>query len=238
MTMGGMDVTDSPFAGAVSPGAADAAKSLVYGAGVRGAVVNGAGRVTVRARDANGNHAVSGGDPFRAYVVDASTGTGYADVTMTDNGDGTYSARWTPASTGTEYELNVLLRGTPVASSPYRGLKAVSAAGAATPAMFEAAGDGLERAVAGERATFTIEAADADGVGLAVGGSDLTVTLTWTPVTGGGFADEDSGEEKRGDAGADDTDVVLDNGDGTYAVTYTVTAAVDHALDVREGGWI
>jgi len=235
VTMGGMDVTDSPFAGAVSPGAADAAKSLVYGAGVRGAVVNGAGRVTVRARDANGNYAVSGGDPFRAYVVDASTGAGYADVTMTDNGDGTYSARWTPASTGTEYELNVLLRGTPVASSPYRGLKAVSAAGAATPAMFEAAGDGLERAVAGERATFTIEAADADGVGLAVGGSDLTVTLTWTPSTGGASQTKTLAKKNAGDAGADDTDVVLDNGDGTYAVTYTVTAAVDHALDVREG---
>ena len=232
VTMGGKDVTDSPFAGAVSPGAADAAKSLVYGAGVRGAVVNGAGRVTVRARDANGNYAVAGGDPFRAYVVDASTGTGYADVTMTDNGDGTYSAEWSPASTGTEYELNVLLRGTPVASSPYRGLKAVSAAGAATPAMFEAAGDGLERAVAGERATFRIEAADADGVGLAVGGSDLTVTLTWTPSTGGGLQTKTLAKKN---AGADDTDVVVDNGDGTYAVTYTVTAAVDHALDVREG---
>ena len=180
VTMGGKDVTDSPFAGAVSPGAADAAKSLVYGAGVRGAVVNGAGRVTVRARDARGNYAVAGGDPFRAHVVDASTGTGYADVTMTENGDGTYSAEWSPASTGTEYELNVLLRGTPVASSPYRGLKAVSAAGAATSAMFEAAGDGLERAVAGERATFRIEAADADGVGLAVGESDLTVCLLYT----------------------------------------------------------
>ena len=235
VTMGGSDVTDSPFAGAVSPGAADAAKSLVYGAGVRGAVVNGAGRVVVRAADSNGNYVVNGGDPFRAWVVDAATGAGYADVELTDNGDGTYSAEWTPSTTGTEYELNVLLRGTPVAGSPYRGLKAVSAVGAATPAMFEATGDGLERAVAGERATFRIEAADADGVGLAVGGSDLTVTLTWTPSSGGASQTKTLAKKNAGDAGADDTDVVLDNGDGTYAVTYTVTAAVDHALDVREG---
>ena len=231
----GDSVRDSPFAGVVTPGTAHAGMSTVTGSGVHGAVVNGAGKVTIHARDANGGDKTTGGDPFRAYVVDANGALASPTVTITDNDDGTYSAAWTPSVAGTSYELNVILKGGAVGQSPYGGVKAVASLGSATPAKFEAVGHGLTRAVAGERATFTIEATDADGIGLGTGGRDFTVTLAWTP-SGGSQQTKTLTEKNAGDANADDTDTVLDNGDGTYTVTYTPTAAVTHALDVKDGG--
>ena len=97
----GDSVRDSPFAGVVTPGTAHAGMSTVTGSGVHGAVVNGAGKITIHARDANGNDKTTGGDPFRAYVVDANGALASPTVTITDNDDGTYSAAWTPSVAGT-----------------------------------------------------------------------------------------------------------------------------------------
>ena len=68
--------------------------------------------VLVTVRDADGNLRTAGGDEVRIRT------TGVEDIVATHNGDGTYSASFSPPGLGT-ISVEVLLNGNPIAGSPF-----------------------------------------------------------------------------------------------------------------------
>jgi len=85
-----VDVIDAPTV-ALTSTSVDGTK------GQAGVEVN----LPIQARDANGNNQHTGGDVFSATVADgANTGQ---PVTIVDNADGTYTLKYTPFLTGTDF---------------------------------------------------------------------------------------------------------------------------------------
>ena len=70
--------------------------------------------VVVQARDANDNALTTGG----ATVVVTVTGSNSATPAVTDVGDGTYTASYTPTSSGSD-NVAITLDGTPISGSPF-----------------------------------------------------------------------------------------------------------------------
>ncbi|MEP7325463.1 MAG: Ig-like domain repeat protein [Gemmatimonadota bacterium] len=102
-------------------GAADPASST-------GTVPNGtpgvATVITVQARDQFGNNVTVGGANVVVTVSGANTA---GPITATDNGDGTYSASYTPASSGPD-QVDITMNGTPINGSPFTSPVAVGPA--------------------------------------------------------------------------------------------------------------
>jgi hypothetical protein len=109
----GTDVPGSPFSSAVSAGPADGPHTT---ANVPQTFL-GSTTITVTARDANDNLLGHGGDNV-AITYEAGS------VAVTDNGDGTYSATFAPATTGT-YSLNITINGAAIAGSPFTTTRAL-----------------------------------------------------------------------------------------------------------------
>jgi adhesin/invasin len=79
-------------------------------------------QITVQARDASGAPRTSGGD---AVVVSVS-GSNTATPPVVDNGDGTYSASYTPLQVGVD-QVAITLGGTAIGGSPYSSTVAAPA---------------------------------------------------------------------------------------------------------------
>jgi adhesin/invasin len=103
----GTDVPGSPFASVVSAGPADGAHTTAIVAENFVFSTN----ITVTAKDANDNLLGRGGD---AVAISYEAGS----VAVTDNGDGTYSATFAPATTGT-YHVNITINGASIVGSPF-----------------------------------------------------------------------------------------------------------------------
>jgi adhesin/invasin len=86
--------------------------------GVAGAVT----AISVQARDAAGNPRTSGGDA----VVGSVSGSNTATLAVSDNGDGTYSASYTPQTAGVD-QVAIALNGAPIGGSPYTSMVAAAA---------------------------------------------------------------------------------------------------------------
>jgi adhesin/invasin len=71
--------------------------------------------IVVQARDQFGNLLTAGGD---IVTVDVSGTNPAGSLTVTDNGDGTYSASYTPGSIGTD-TVDITINGIALAASPY-----------------------------------------------------------------------------------------------------------------------
>jgi len=234
----GVPVRGGPFTIPVSPGVTHAGSSELSGVALGGVVVNTAGSVVVRAKDARGNHKTAGGDAIcatlRAHsstsaVAEASLSS--ASTTLTDNGDGTYLVTYTPTVVGT-YSLYVTLGGAHVGTSPV-AVQAAAAVGGVDYTKTYAEGDALATAIAGATNAFTINAVDANGVSLGAGG--IAFDVTFTPATAGSTT-LTIVRKTVGAAGADATDVTRDNADGSYRVTYTPVETGTYALDVKAPG--
>lgn len=78
------------------------------------ATVGAAKPIAVQAKDAFGNNLIVGGDT----VVVSVTGANTATPTVTDNGNGTYSASYTPTAAGTD-SVAITLNGTAISGSPF-----------------------------------------------------------------------------------------------------------------------
>ncbi len=102
----GADVPGSPFSSVVSPGPADAGKST---ANVPQTFFFST-TITVTTVDAQGNLLGRGGD---TVAISYEGGP----VTVTDNGNGTYTATFAP-STGT-WHVNITINGAAIAGSPF-----------------------------------------------------------------------------------------------------------------------
>ena len=201
VTVGGSALTTSPYSSAVSPGAASAAQST---ATVPNGTAGSATSLTVQAKDAQGNNLSSGG----ATVVISITGANSATPSVTDNGDGTYSASYTPTATGND-SVAITLNGSGISGSPYSSTVSV---GAASTSQSSAS---VPNGTAGQVTTITVTVRDGNGNLRASGGDTVAVTI--------------SGANSA-------TPAVTDNGDGTYTATYTPTASGTDSVAVTVGG--
>ena len=106
----GQPVPGSPFASVVVAGAADPGKTT--------ADVPPDGQnlepleIVVHVADAQGNPLGRGGDLVKVTIQ------GVPDLSVQDNGDGSYRAVWTPLVAGT-YTLDISLNGAAISGSPY-----------------------------------------------------------------------------------------------------------------------
>jgi len=122
------------------------------------------------------------------------TGANTATPVVTDNGDGTYSASYTPTAAGTD-SVAITLDGTAISGSPYS--VAVHASATDSTASVPVAG------IVDEATAITIQAKDALGANVSVGGETVVVSITGANTA---------------------TPSVTDVGDGTYTCSYTPTA--------------
>ncbi|HEV8122979.1 MAG TPA: Ig-like domain repeat protein [Gemmatimonadales bacterium] len=80
--------------------------------------------ITVQAKDQFGNNVTVGGENVVVTVSGSNTA---GPITATDNGDGTYSASYTPANSGPD-QVDITMNGTPISGSPFNTTVAVGPA--------------------------------------------------------------------------------------------------------------
>ncbi len=121
-TSAGLSGSPITFTATGTPGGANAAQSSAT-------VPNGAAGqptvISIQARDVFGNNRTTGGGTWTVAVTGANT----ASPAVTDNGDGTYTASYTPTASGSD-QVAIRLSGSHIGGSPYTST--VVAAGAST----------------------------------------------------------------------------------------------------------
>jgi hypothetical protein len=95
----------------LDPGLADPTTTTAV---VPGGVAGLPTKMVVTVRDVSGNQMSAGGEVVAASV----TGANVATATVEDNGDGTYTATYTPTAAGTD-SVTITLAGQPISGSPY-----------------------------------------------------------------------------------------------------------------------
>jgi hypothetical protein len=111
ITMDDTPLGDSPFSSLVGAGGVSPEHSTAtVPNGRRGRRT----RIVVQARDAYGNPLSVGGE---TVVVSVSGDNEVGPITVTDEGDGTYRAEYTPDRTGTD-SVAITMNGTPISGSP------------------------------------------------------------------------------------------------------------------------
>jgi hypothetical protein len=99
------------FTATGTPDVADAAQST---ASVPNGTILVQTVITIQARDQFGNALTSGGSDVEVTV----TGTNSANATVTDEGDGTYSATYLPVLPGAD-TITITLDGAQISGSPF-----------------------------------------------------------------------------------------------------------------------
>jgi len=196
---------------------ANAAQSWAEGPGLENDVCSnrmpkGPATFTIHAVHADGTPKTSGGDLFSVMIEDPLFNI--IPATVEDNGDGTYAVSYVPVEPGVHL-VDVVLRNK-VKPVLYEHIKdstfKVSIKSGADPSKCTAEGPGLKDGILDTfPATFTITARDRDGKPIPEGGDDFQVTV----------------EDPNGDLCPVS---VVDNGDGTYGVTYEPTVPGPHVV--------
>jgi adhesin/invasin len=203
ITINGTAIGGSPFASTVGAGAVSPANST---ATVPGGSAGSATSIVVRARDAYGNPLSTGGETVSVTV----SGTNNAGaLTVTDQGNGTYTASYTPTTLGTD-NVAITINGTPISGSPFTSSVGP---GAVSPANSTAT---VPDGTAGLSTAIVVQAWDAYGNPLSSGGATVAVTV--------------SGANNAGALS------VTDQGNGTYTASYTPTAAGTDNLAITING--
>jgi filamin len=170
---------------------ANAGKSYADGPGLVEGKTKKPCHFTIHSVDGDGNPVKSGGDPFQVSI----TGPEQVHPQFTDNNDGTYSVVYTVESPG-DYNINVTLHDQPIKDSPFHPHIKWSV----DPNQSYAEGEGIEELWDNKPTGFTIHAVDYDGNPRKDGGDPFVVKIS------------SPNEEIH--------PKVVDNGDGTYSVTY------------------
>jgi filamin len=184
----------------------DSSTSYAEGPGVEGANTKEPAPFTIKSIDSRGNPVNTGKDNFKAVV---SGPEDVGEVPLTDNGDGTYDGVYQVSRPG-NYTVDITLDGEPIKGSPYNLLIQAGNAGNSY-----AEGPGLVSGQALHPAVFTIFAVDQAGERCTEGGDPFEVAIT-------------------GPAAVEAE--VIDNGDGTYGVTYTPEQPGDYTVAVTLHG--
>lgn len=203
--LGGVEISGSPYSSVVGPAALSAANSTAV---VPNGTAGSATSLTISVRDTLGNLVAGRAADLSVAVGGANAGAVVSSIT--DNGDGTYTLFYTPATAGTDAVV-ITLGGTAIGGSPYSS--AVSPGAADAGASFSAVQDGI----AGDVTTVTITVRDAYGNPVSGEASNLVVTI------GGANA-------------LALVSAIVDNGDGTYSVSYTATVAGTDSVAVTLSG--
>ncbi len=186
---------------AVTPGAANAGQTT---ADVPNGTAGSATTITVTVRDASGNQLAAGGET----VVVSVTGANTATPGVMDNGDGTYTASYTPVAVGAD-AVAITLNGAAISGSPYTS---TVSSGVADPGQTTA---DVPDGTAGSATVISVTTRDANGNDLTTGGQTVVVD-----VTGANTA----------------TPTVTDHNDGTYSANYTPTTAGDDFVEITLNG--
>lgn len=215
----GKNVANSPYHVSIdsNPKDADASGSNAYGPGLQEAIVGEPANFTIQARNKKGDKITTGGSPFDVEVTGPDDNI--VDVKIIDNKDGTYAVSYHPVEQG-KHRVEVMLRGENplfyehLANSPF----IVEADVGVDPSQSLVFGPGVEDGLLNTRpAEFKIQARDRNGKNIPSGGDPFEVKVT-----------DQNG--KQIDA------PIVDNGDGTYNVSYEPTGAGRHKVDVRLKG--
>jgi len=209
------EVKGGPFKVAVSPGKVDARHTIAKGEGTKAAKAGQHTPLTVVSKDEFDNPLTTGGANLKGKLRHLPTGE-ELPVSVVDNGDGTYALDYTPTKAGT-YQMDITLDDQHIKDSP---LTITVAPGAPDLLNFDwdelgLDSDGRKIVVAGVTDSFNIASKDAFGNPCSGGGLEIEGTLTGTenvPV------------------------MVSDNGDGTYAISYTPKKTGPYDLDIRVNG--
>jgi hypothetical protein len=187
ITLNGTPISGSPFTSTVGAGSADPAQSTatVPATGTVGLATD----LVVQAVDGTGTPLTTGGE----VVVINVTGANTATPTVTDVGDGTYTASYTPTLVGTD-NLAIMLNGSPILGSPFSSV--VSTGGASAANSYAIVPNGT----IGTPTDIFIQARDAGNNNMTTGGAVVGVEVTGANVV---------------------TPAVTDNLDGTYSASYT-----------------
>lgn len=194
-------IKDSPFKVPVK--GPSAVHSFATGPGVEGARVGQPAPFTIKSVGDDGQPVKVGGAPFKARV---SGPENVDDVSLVDNGDGTYDGSYVVNTPG-KYQVDITLDGEPIKDSPYR-----LTIEKGNPGKSWAEGPGLEGGEQNKEGVFTIHSVDGDGNPVTTGGDPFEVKVTGP-----------DGEVKPS---------ITDNNDGTYTVKYTPDGHGDYKIDV------
>jgi adhesin/invasin len=207
-TLNGTAVTTTaPTVNVVGP--ADPTKSTVA-ASPTSILVNGTSNVTLTAKDANGSQLTSGGG---TVVFSLGTGTAQGTFgTVTDNGNGTYSATFTGTTSGTN-TIKATFNGTPVTTTAPT-INVTTAIADATKSTVAIAPASI---ATNGTSTVTLTAKDANGNAITSGGA----TVVFSTGIGTG----------QGTFGT-----VTDNANGTYTATFTGTTAGTNTIRATLNG--
>ncbi len=139
ITLSSTAIGGSPYTSVVSPGAASAAQSTAsVPAGTAGSVTT----ATITVRDANGNVRTGSNDAAALSVV--VSGANSATPTPTSNGNGTYSATYTPTVAGSD-NIAITLSSAAIGGSPYTSVVQLGRGVGGTEHGERAGGHGRER---------------------------------------------------------------------------------------------
>lgn len=192
---------------------ADPLKCKVTGDGIKGGEVAIPATFRVTARNKKGEDIPVGGADVGADIVEPD-GTPLTDIDVKDNGDGTYDVTYVPRVPG-KHQVTAKIDGKPINHKPYT---VPIAPARPDPAQSWADGPGVEGGVpAGAETPFTVHAVNAAGAPMTTGGHPFTCKVT-----------DPRGKPIRA--------LLKDNGDGTYAGTYTPEGPGDYTVEVICGG--
>jgi hypothetical protein len=170
---------------------ANAGRSYAEGPGLTAGKTKKPCNFTIHSVDADGNPVKVGGDPFKVSI----TGPEQVTPSFKDNNDGTYSVEYKVETPG-DYKIDVTLHDQPIKDSPFHPHIKWSV----DPNQSYAEGEGIRELWDNKPTGFTIHAVDYDGNPRTDGGDPFVVKINSPNET--------------------IVPKVVDNGDGTYSVTY------------------
>ena len=226
-------IKDAPFplvVGASTKGS-DPEKSFVVG--LKDAIAGEQQKPVVHSVDEFGNPIVGGGDNVEVEI----DGPADVGVSVVDNGDGTYTADFTPTKVG-DYTARVKINGKELKDSPFKF--SVSPA-AVSPGNCVASGPGISRGKADKAAPFTVQLRDQfdNDIKENPGSVCESAIILSEKRHAHEYPDSSDDESEKPEAVAEDPRTVVnmaDNSNGTFGGAYTLKAAGNYILEVTVDG--
>jgi hypothetical protein len=227
-------IKDAPFALTVATSSAGSDPEKSFVVGLQDAVAGEKQAPVVHSVDQFGNPLVGGGDKVELTL----SGPEDVAVNVVDNGDGTYTADYTPTKAG-EYTATVKINGNEVKDSPFT-FNVVPAA--VSPGHCVASGPGISRGKADKPAPFSVQLRDQfdNDIKENPGSVCEAVIVLQEKRRAHEYPDssDDEGKEKPQEAEHEvNTPITMnDNTDGTFAGAYSLKAAGSYSLEITVDG--